>query len=175
MLVSVVSEQLASPGDRGLAITPRPAELLPELPNRSFADCRFAVGSRSSLAVHILDRPRRPHMISALAWVPRGAAKPVQDEPLLEEDEPAALEVMVYQLLRAESHVSKSQQNRLAHGVVVQQEGGEVQPNEADGLESEGEGSESDVDMDEAAQIAQAKAMAAAVKAKPIASKGLQL
>lgn len=78
-----------------LAKTPRPAELLPELPSRSLTDCRFAVSLRSGLAVRILDRPRRPHMISALAWVPRGAAKPVQDEPLLEEDEPAALEVMV--------------------------------------------------------------------------------
>lgn len=38
-------------------------------------------------------------------------------------------------------------------------------------MESEAE-SDSDVEMDEAAQVAQAKAMAAAVKAKPIDSKG---
>jgi hypothetical protein len=33
-------------------------------------------------------------MISALAWVPRGAAKPVQDEPLPTEDELAAVKVI---------------------------------------------------------------------------------
>lgn len=32
-------------------------------------------------------------MISALAWVPRGAAKPVIDDPLPVEEELAALEV----------------------------------------------------------------------------------
>ena len=51
-----------------------------------------------------------------------------------------------------------------------QQEQHEDQPG-ADGLESEAD-SDSDVEMDEAAQVAQAKAMAAAVKAKPIESKG---
>lgn len=81
-------------------------------------------------------------MISALAWVPRGAAKPVQDEQSPTEAELAALK-----------------------------EGGEVQPDEADGLESEGSGSDSDVEMDQASEVAQARAMAAAVKAKPAANK----
>ena len=49
-----------------------------------------------------------------------------------------------------------------------------MEPDEADGLESEAEGSESDAEMDEAAQIAQAKTMAAAVKAKPVEGRGLQ-
>ena len=49
----------------------------------------------------------------------------------------------------------------------------ELDPAEADGLESEGDSSASDSEMDEAAQIAQAQAMAAAVKARPLANEGM--
>ena len=56
------------------------------------------------------------------------------------------------------------------NSIAKQQEQREEQPG-ADGLESEAD-SDSDVEMDEAAQVAQAKAMAAAVKAKPVESKG---
>ena len=54
---------------------------------------------------------------------------------------------------------------------VQQQAPHDGQPQEADGLASEGE-SDSDAGMDEAGQVAQAKAMAAAVKAKPVTGKG---
>ena len=57
------------------------------------------------------------------------------------------------------------------HYCAQQQEHQDGHAEEADGLESEGE-SDSDAEMDEAAQVAQAKAMAAAVKAKPVGSKG---
>lgn len=83
-------------------------------------------------------------MISALAWVPRGAASPVTDNAASEDASLADIEE-------------------------------ELEPAEADGLESEGDSSASDCEMDEAAQIAQAQAMAAAVKAKPLATEDAQL
>ena len=112
------------------------------------------------------------NMISALAWVPRGAAKPVMDEMI--SADPSLVDSEVLLLLLCDvltlGPVGHSKEACL---LAPEQEGaGDRLPDEADGLESEGESSDSDAEMDEAAQIAQAKAVAASLKAKPSSTSG---
>ena len=106
-------------------------------------------------------------MISALAWVPRGAASPVTDNAATENASLADTEVPPSLIVA----YFQSRKSRMLKQAMRAQE--ELEPAEADGLESEGDSSASDSEMDEAAQIARAQAMAAAVKAKPLATEGV--